>query len=422
MLRTKKLIALLACGVLLVGNLAGCASSSSSTTSNSSADPKVDNKPVTIKVWHPYANAEKDKFNLLVKDFEAANKNIKVESLDIPFAQLSDKSNLAFTSHETPDVLFGVHDGVGSFAAKNAIEPVEQYIPDINTKFMASAVNATKIKGVAMAVPLSVECPVLIYNKDLVQTPPKTIDEFISMAKANTKDGKYGLVVDYTNYYFMYGFASAFGAEIFKDGNLDNAKINVNTPQTVNWLNFISKIRNTDKIVPKQIDDATTLALFTEGKAAFMLNGPWSFADLEKDTSKVKGKWAIANYPDGEKPGSPFMGVKVMYIPVDAKHKKEAAKFIEFITSDVVMKDLNKTLGWVPANKNVDVSADFKAQGIMSQAAKAYAMPSVPEMGKVWDPMKEAIMKVAISNNDPAKIMVEEQGKIEKEINTLHGN
>jgi maltose-binding protein MalE len=417
MLRTKKLIALISCGVLLVGTLAGCAS-----TSTPAAAPPVDNTPVTIKVWHPYANAEKTKFDQIVKDFEAKNKNITIESLDIPFAQLSDKSNLAFSSHDTPDVLFGVSDGIGGFAAQNALEPVKSYIPELDTRFMASTVNATKVKGIALAVPLSVECPVLVYNKDLVKTPPKTISDFLTIAKDNTKNGNYGLVVDYTNFYYMYGFYSAFGGEIFKDGNLDNAKINVNTPQTVNWLNFISQIRNVDKIVPSQIDDATSMALFTEGKAAFMLNGPWSFGDLEKDTSKVKGKWAIANYPDGDKAAAPFMGIKVIYIPKDAKYKKQAAKFIEYITSDSVMKDLNSSLGWVPANKNVDVSADFKAQGIMTQAAKAYVMPSIPEMGKVWDPMKDAIMKVAISKADPAKTMTDEQAKIEKDINTLHGN
>ncbi|MBK1811747.1 maltose ABC transporter substrate-binding protein [Clostridium sp. YIM B02505] len=416
-MRSKKFITMLITAAVTMSIFAGCGKSNTTT-----GKKETKNEQVTIRIWHPYANAEETEFKKIVKDFETKHPNIKTEVLAIPFDQLADKSKLAFSSHDAPDVLFGVHDGIGNYAEMGALEPMDQYVDDMSSRFMDSAVEATKYKGASLAAPISVEGPVLIYNKDLVKTPPKSLDELVSVAKQNTKDGKYGLVFEYTNFYYAYGLLTAFGGDVFKDRNNEAAKPNLNTPEAVKTLDFIRKIKNEDKIVPAQIDYQTEMALFTEGKAAFMLNGPWCFGDLEAANSKVKGNWGVASLPDGAKQASPYMGVKVVYIPKDAKHKDEAGEFIKYVTSTEVMTELNKTVGWVPANKNVDVSADFKAKGVQEQAKKAYAIPSIPEMGKVWDPMKDALTKAVTTNDDTKKIMDDVQAKVQKEIQTLHGN
>ncbi|MBN1411168.1 MAG: extracellular solute-binding protein [Spirochaetales bacterium] len=375
--------------------------------------------PITLKLWHPFSEAENKKITEILARYEEKNPNIKLEILQIPFNELADKTNLAIDSGDTPDVLFGVHDGVGTYGTKDGIEPMRDYIDDFDTRYMASAIEAVKYKGVPMAAPITVECPVLIYNTDMVKNPPKTLDELLAIARENTKDDTYGFVMDITNYYFTYGFLTAFGGTVFKNNDLLLAKPSFNTQGTTAFLKFMGEIRNKYKIIPNEVDYNTMMALFTEGKAAFMINGPWCFGDLDGETSKVKGKWKIANYPDGTRTAQPFMGVKVIYIPKAAKHKKEAADCIKYLTSKDIMEEFNASIGWVPAISNAEISSDWKANGIMQQAKNAYPIPNIPAMGAIWDNGKEGLNRVIINEEDPLVVVKEIQVKMDDKLKEI---
>jgi maltose-binding protein MalE len=374
----------------------------------------------TIKFWHGWSGAELTVLNQAIAKFEKENKGLKVEAVQVPFEKLQDKLKVALMGSTAPaDVFIGPHDWEGVFGTMKG-----GVLADLNTTSLKSAfksmktstVKAGKFKGKQIGFPESLECPVVIYNKNLVKTPPKTMEDLIKVAKANTKNGTYGLVTDKGNYYYQRAWYTALGGTEFTDEIKGTPAFG-----TKSFSDFLSYMRdlNSTGIIPKNCDFNTMMALFTGGKAAFMINGPWSFGDIEK--SKMKGKWGIMNYPTvkGKVP-HPFMGVKMFYIPKSSKNISDSAKFVKFMTSPDIQKLFNEKAGHIPANKATKVS-DWKSKAVMDQAEDADSIPTIAEMSKVWTPVGDAMTK-AMGTNASIKSMASEAAtKIKTDISQMRG-
>lgn len=364
--------------------------------------PKTASATTTIQFWNGWTGAETTTLNKAIASFEKTHKGIKVKSVPIPFDKLQPKLQTTLQSSTTKiDVFLGPHDWSGVFGTMkggvltdlNTLSTLKSALKDEKS----SAVKAGKFKGKQIGFPESVECPVLIYNKDMIKKVPKTTDELIKMAKANTKGGKYGLVTDKTLYYYEREWFGALGGTEFK--NDAGTKTGYGDKAFVNFLTFLKKL-NDSKIMPKTCDMNTALALFNAKKAAFLIDGPWGFGDIDK--SSMKGHWGIANLPSlNGKTAHPFMGVKMFYIPKAAKHKKEAAEFIKYMTSPSVQVMFNKAAGHIPANKKAKVSS-WQTTAVLKQAEVAEPMPLVPQMAQVWTPVGDAITSVMGGTATPA--------------------
>ena len=143
---------------------------------------------------------------------------------------------------------------------------------------MLSAIPTSK--GGVYGLPINYKSPTLIYNKDLVKTPPKTTDEMVKLAKTltNAQSGRYGLAYWYTNFYFHSALMNAFGGAVFdKDG-----KLTVDSPATVASLNQMMTWYKKDGIMPTEPSKALIASMFNEGKAAMVINGPWFVGDIDK--------------------------------------------------------------------------------------------------------------------------------------------
>ena len=91
--------------------------------------------------------------------------------------------------------------------------------------------QAFTVGGKIWGYPLAIEAIGLIYNKDLVPTPPKTFDEVIALDKKLSAQGKKAILWDYNNTYFTWPLLAANGGYAFKqkaDGTYDPAKVGVN--------------------------------------------------------------------------------------------------------------------------------------------------------------------------------------------------
>ncbi|MCV4802695.1 extracellular solute-binding protein, partial [Escherichia coli] len=62
--------------------------------------------------------------------------------------------------------------------------------------------KAFTVGGKVWGYPISIEAVALVYNKDLVPTPPKTFEEVIALDKKLSAQGKKAILWDYNNTYF----------------------------------------------------------------------------------------------------------------------------------------------------------------------------------------------------------------------------
>src|SRR5512142_3169110 len=110
------------------------------------------------------------------------------------------KFQQAAAAGKGPDVWCWPHDRIGEWIQGGLIVEVtpSKAIKDgIDDK----AWSAFTVGGKLWGYPLSVEAIGLIYNKDLVPTPPKSFDDVIKLDKQLSKNGKKAILWDYNNTY-----------------------------------------------------------------------------------------------------------------------------------------------------------------------------------------------------------------------------
>ena len=80
------------------------------------------------------------------------------------------------------------------------------------------------------------------------------------------------------------------------------------------------------KVLRTSISPDNSIALFTSGKAAFLVSGPWALPDVKKSGID----YAVQPVPGfaGEQPAEPFMGAQAFMVASNAKNKPFAQEFV----------------------------------------------------------------------------------------------
>ncbi|WP_339355385.1 extracellular solute-binding protein, partial [Klebsiella pneumoniae] len=179
-------------------------------------------------------------------------------------------------------------------------------------------------------------------------------------------------------------------------GGFNPQQVGLNTPGAVEAVTFLKKFY-AEKVFPAGILGDNGLnaidSLFTEKKAAAVINGPWAFQPYEAAGINY-GVAPLPTLPDG-KPMSSFLGVKGYVVSTWSKDKALAQQFIEFINQPQYVKARYVATGEIPPLKAmIDdpvIKNDQKACAVAIQSARAVAMPGIPEMGEVWGPANAAL-------------------------------
>ena len=131
--------------------------------------------------------AEGEKLPDLLKDFQAANPDVKITVTPIPWDAAHDKFTSAISAQKTPDVAMIGTTCMGEFAGLDALEPTPASID--KSKFLAGAQATTEVGGTSFGIPWHVETRLVYYRTDLAEkagfsTPPTDWDGLEAMAKA----------------------------------------------------------------------------------------------------------------------------------------------------------------------------------------------------------------------------------------------
>ena len=355
-----------------------------------------------LVVWHAYRGAEKAAFEKVVANFEKspAAKGAKVSTLAIPYDAYADKISAAVPRGKGPDVFIYAQDRLGGWIeAGKTVEPIDFFVDKpVKDRLLPGMIDAMTYKGGIYGLPINYKMTTLIYNKDLVKTPPKTTDEMVKIAKGltNAASGRYGLAYWYTNFYFHSALMNAFGGAVFdKDGNLT-----VNSPATVASLNQMMTWYKKDGILPPEPSEALIASLFNEGKAAMVINGPWFVGDIDK-----KINFGLAPLPlldAAKKPLRPWMTIEGAYVAASSAKKDLAYELVKYLTSEEAGLVLALEGRQLHTNKaiyaNPKVSGDPVLKAFRDQLDHAEPMPNRPEMTMVWSPATTAMNKIVKGN------------------------
>lgn len=365
---------------------------------------------VEVQLWEKWQVHLDKAYDEVIVKFEKENPDIKVKRVHYEVEDLRYNFQNAAFSGNPPALVLGPADTVGVYSTMGIIKPVLEVAgmtQGLLDTLLPQGVEQLTLDGDVYGIPEQIGNHLtLIYNKKFVKTVPTTFEELMSTDYGT----EYKLVYNLNEPFWSVGFLGAYGGWVLDENN----EPTLNTDAMRKALAFIAKLKK-DKVVPAEADYPTADTLFKDGKAAFLINGDWSYADYKKALGDNMGLARVPKVPGGGY-YSPMTAVQGLFFAegLDEEVEKAAVKFVTYLTSKEVQLFITKKNNTLPVNKEAandpSLKADVLLAGSVDQMLVGKPMPVVPEMRAIWDalrPNQEDVMNMKATPEEAAKKMQE---------------
>jgi arabinogalactan oligomer / maltooligosaccharide transport system substrate-binding protein len=343
----------------------------------------------------------------------------------IPGDKLQAQFVTASQAGKAPDLVLGAHDWIGNLVQNGTIDPV-QLTSEQSGGFNPVAIKGVTFNGQVYGIPYAVENLALFRNTDLAPEAPATIDAMLAAGKALVASKKTTEAVAWPsgttgNPYHGYPFYTAGGGYLFgkaANGDYDPKDLGLSKPEAAKAMaNFQKYGEKGQGLFKRSITVDNDTALFTGKKVAFMVDGPWRIADLDKSGVKYDVS-PVPGFTAGQ-PGKPFVGIQAMYVSSKSKNKALAQEFAtNFFTQEDVQVALYKADPRPPALTGAldqVKGSSPNLQKFLDAGQDGDILPAIPEMASVWDPWGKAEAAI-IGGADPTSTTSAAAKAIEKQI------
>lgn len=305
---------------------------------------------------------------------------------------------------EGPDITVGAHDWLGALVTAGVVNTID--LGDKASEFEQVALDAMTYDGQLYAVPYSLETIALLQNVDLVgEEAPSSWDDMIKRGLAAGTERPFVINTggETGDGYTMYGFQTSFGAPVFVQddtGSYTNEVGMGGEPGAAfaQWLADNGK--NGTGYLSTTVDYDINNELFNSGKAPYTIQGPWAisaFPDVNVAVNPIPSA--------GGETAAPFVGVQGFYLSSQSKNSLLATEFlVNYLGTEDAQRALYEADPRIPAYTTIadEVSSDPIIAGFLASSKGGVPMPSIPEMGSVWDFWNAAEAQI-ISGADPKK-------------------
>lgn len=310
-----------------------------------------------------------------------------------------------------PDLFVYAHDRLGEWVASgllHAVHPSRAMAADIDPLAWQGFTQRGRIWG----YPYALEAITLIYNKALVQVPPRNWDEVFALHTQLQRQGKAAILWDYSNPYFTWPLLAAHGGYAFKaraDGTFDARDFGVNNAGALRGAELLHRLLR-EGVLPAGSGYAEMEAGVAQGRVAMMINGPWSWVNLRR----VGVDFGVARIPAvGDRAASPFVGVKGVFVSRATRQREVAVEFVEhhmLSLAGLRSMDRAEPIG-APASLSyrnmllADPLTGPRIAGIVQSVSDGVPTPSIPEISRFWSAMKSALSNLGEGRQTPAQAL-----------------
>lgn len=425
MKKFKKYFSLIS-GIALSLSLVACGPQESSTESTSSNDSSK-NKEYDLLVWEDIEKGAGIKD--AIEKFEEEN-GVKVKVVEKAYAQQIEDLRLDGPGGTGPDVLTMPGDQIGTAVTEGLIKDLN-VSEEVQSIYTEVAMKSQMLENKVYGLPKAVETTMLYYNKDLVSEAelPTTLDGWYDYSKKVTDGKNFGFLALFDQIYYAQSVMSGFGGYIFgtdDKGNYDPADIGLNNKGALEGAEYIQKFYK-EGLFPAGIIGEQGInvleSLFTEGKAAAVISGPWNIEPFTKAGINF-GVTKLPELSNGENMSS-FVGVKSYNVSAYSKNAELAEKLVVFLANEENSKaryEVTKEVPAVQALANDPVVAESEAaQAVAEQSQFAELTPNIPEMNEVWTPTDSALQTIATGKAQPKEALEQAVKTIKGQIEAKHG-
>nr|WP_201468571.1 extracellular solute-binding protein [Microbacterium hydrocarbonoxydans] len=303
---------------------------------------------------------------------------------------------------EGPDITVGAHDWLGALVAAGVVDTID--LGDKASEFEQVALDAMTYDGQLYAMPYSLETIALVQNVDLVGAEaPASWDDMIAKGVAAGTERPFVINTggETGDGYTMYGLQTSFGAPVFVQDDAGSYTSEVGMGGApgeafATWLGANGS--NGTGYISTTVDYDINNELFASGKAPYTIQGPWAISAFEGVNV------AVNPIPSaGGETAAPFVGVQGFYLSSKSKNALLAQEFlVNYLGTEDAQRALYEADPRIPAWTTLaeEVSSDPITAGFVASAQTGVPMPSIPEMGSVWDLWNAAQAQI-INGADP---------------------
>ncbi len=351
------------------------------------------------------ANRDQDALIAAVQPFvDDLGIEVTVEVVD---PDLPQKFQQAAATGDGPDIVLWAHDRFGEWAGGGLIAPVQPSAA-WEADILGSAMEAVQFDGRTWGYPVAVEAVTLIYNKDLVPTPPASFEEIADLDIEGQK-----ILWDYNNTYFTMPMLMAGGGYAFQkvDGVYDGTTTGVNTAGAIAGAEVLKSLFD-DGIMPQGVDYGVMDGAMNNGEVAMVLNGPWAWGAFA-DSGLNFGVAPIPTVNGNVSP--PFLGVQALGINAASPNIDLAVELIEnYLASDdgLATWNANNALGALADASAAEAQNNELVTEMLAVAANGIPMPSNPEMGAFWAAMGPALTNITTGVATPQEALNDAAARI----------
>lgn len=370
-----------------------------------------------IVLWEQMEPAVRTMYLELVDEFMAANPEVVVKVAHYSNEDLRTQFQNASLAGQGPDLVYGPNDNIGIFLVSDLIKPVTEVVTiDFLGKFDKNTLDTGQVNDMYYSLPeFNGNQIALLYNKDIIAEAPVAWDEFLAEALAvrsidnrNKENSMYGFLYNEREPFWFIGFYHGYGGDVF-DADYNPT---LNNDAMVKALQFAADVRGKYGLGEAGMDYGVADQLFKQGKAAFILNGAWSWKEYEEAGINL-GIAPMAKLPGGDTPlfTSASKGYSISTDVTDDKYEA-IAKFFDFIFEAERNAAISVAQAQAPAitaaREVESVKNDELMQASIATIDATVPMYIVPEMRAVWDAMRpnlEAVINGQMTAEQAAEKM-----------------
>lgn len=351
------------------------------TTTNIPLPESVDVSGEII-IWYAYTSAATGEYRAMADVTYIAGKrfpNLAIKPVQVPFNEIYSKFQAEASTGNGPDLLLAPNDQLGSMVRNQLLLQLDPYVQGRLEDISSMGIQGMQVDGKLYGIPESSKVVALYYKKSLVNDPPETTDELLSLVR----DGN--LLVNPLNAYHLFGWVNAFGGQLFDEndrciayqGGWDKA------------LSYLLELKDAGAIF--EPDTGIAENLFLRGGASMLIDGSWVLKDYQKVFGDNLGVVPMPTGPQG--PAGPFVGIDGFYVNRFSKNKEAAISLALFLTNEESGQIFSDRGGHVPVNMGV-TSTDPLLLAFSQAVDYGTVRPQSREFDNYWGPFGYMFMSV----------------------------
>ncbi|MEM9979869.1 MAG: sugar ABC transporter substrate-binding protein [Cyanobacteria bacterium P01_D01_bin.2] len=301
-----------------------------------------------------------DYFDQLIADFEAANPDVDVVWVDVPWADMQSKILTAVSAGTAPDVVNLNPDFASQLASRNAwLSLDERLSPEQRAVYLPKIWQATTLDGNSFGFPWYLTARVTLFNTELlaqadITEPPGTFTELAEAARQiKDKTGKYAFFISFVPEDaadVLQSFIQMGATLVDADGNAA-----FNTPEGKAVFQYWTDLYQQD-LLPREVltqGHRRAIELYQAGEIALLSSGAEALDNIANNAPDIAAATESAPQITGDT-GKKNVAAMNLVVPRSTDVPDAAVKFALYITNSDNQLSFAQAANVLPSTTAVD--------------------------------------------------------------------